>query len=75
MLYVLDGTLTLRLGDETIELPGGSLFCVPPGMVHTFSNPGEAPFRFLKLQHARRLGAHMQDLAGALAKWSDSQVR
>jgi mannose-6-phosphate isomerase-like protein (cupin superfamily) len=41
MFYVLEGTLTMRLGDETTELPAGSFVCVPPGVVHTFSNPGE----------------------------------
>jgi mannose-6-phosphate isomerase-like protein (cupin superfamily) len=28
----------MRLGDETVELEPGSFVCVPPGMVHTFSN-------------------------------------
>src|SRR4051812_36416027 len=31
MFYVLDGTLTLRLGDRTIEAGPGSFACVPPG--------------------------------------------
>ena len=47
MFYVLEGTLTMRLGDETRELGPGSFVCVPPGAVHTFSNPGSAPVRFL----------------------------
>jgi quercetin dioxygenase-like cupin family protein len=37
MFYVLEGALTLRLGDETLELVPGSFACVPPGTVHTFS--------------------------------------
>ena len=47
MFYVLEGTLTMRLGDETTKLPAGTFVCVPPGVVHTFSNPGETPVRFL----------------------------
>jgi quercetin dioxygenase-like cupin family protein len=47
MFYVLEGTLTFRLGEETRELGPGSFACVPPGTVHTFSNPGEEPVRFL----------------------------
>jgi mannose-6-phosphate isomerase-like protein (cupin superfamily) len=47
MFYVLDGTLIMRLGDKTTELPAGSFVCVPPGVVHTFSNPGTTPVRFL----------------------------
>ena len=33
MFYVLDGTLTLRLGDRTIEAGPGSFACVPPGVL------------------------------------------
>ena len=43
MFYVLDGTLTMRLGDETLELEPASFVCVPPGVVHTFSNRRDAP--------------------------------
>jgi quercetin dioxygenase-like cupin family protein len=35
MFYVLDGTLTMRLGDEMLELEPGRFVCVPPGVVHT----------------------------------------
>jgi mannose-6-phosphate isomerase-like protein (cupin superfamily) len=46
MFYVVDGTLTMRLGDETLELERGSFVCVPPGVVHTFSNPRDTPVKF-----------------------------
>ena len=45
MFYVLEGTLTMRLGDDTVELEEGSFVCVPPGVVHTFSNPGASKVR------------------------------
>ena len=35
MFYVLEGTLTLRLGDETFIAGPGTFACVPPGVVHT----------------------------------------
>jgi len=47
--YVLEGTLAVRLGDETREAPAGSFALVPPGAVHTFSNPGDEPARMLNL--------------------------
>src|SRR5688572_32797975 len=47
MFYVLEGTLTMRLGDETTELGAGAFVCVPPGVVHTFSNPSANPVRLL----------------------------
>ena len=56
MFYVLDGTLTMRLGDETTELPAGTFVCVPPGVVHTFSKPEPQPGSLPQLQHTRRLG-------------------
>jgi mannose-6-phosphate isomerase-like protein (cupin superfamily) len=47
MFYVLDGALTVRLGDQTHELEAGAFVCVPASVVHTFSNPSESPVRFL----------------------------
>ena len=47
--YVLEGTLTLHAGDETLPLEPGSFALVPPGVVHTFSNPSDAPVRILNL--------------------------
>ena len=38
--FVLDGTLTLRLGEETVQAAAGSYAYVPPGNVHTFSSGG-----------------------------------
>ena len=41
--------VALRLGDETHELPPGGFACVPPGNVHTFSNPTSDPVLMLNL--------------------------
>jgi mannose-6-phosphate isomerase-like protein (cupin superfamily) len=73
MFYVLDGTLTMRLGDETTELPAGSFACVPPGVVHTFSNPGERPVRVLNFNTPAGWENYMRDLAALLAKGAPSQ--
>lgn len=73
MFYVLDGTLTMRLGDETRELPAGSFVCVPPGVIHTFSNPGEVPVRFLNFNTPAGWENYMRDLGAALAKGTPSQ--
>ncbi|HYZ76969.1 MAG TPA: cupin domain-containing protein, partial [Gaiellaceae bacterium] len=37
--YVLEGTIVFLLGGEEISAPAGSFVLVPPGVVHTFSNP------------------------------------
>jgi quercetin dioxygenase-like cupin family protein len=46
--YILDGTLTLRLGDEAVEAAAGSYALVPPGNAHTFSTPAE-PVKLLNI--------------------------
>src|SRR5437764_1419761 len=38
MFFVLEGTLKMRLGDEVLDAGAGTFVCVPPGVVHTFSN-------------------------------------
>jgi mannose-6-phosphate isomerase-like protein (cupin superfamily) len=73
MFYVLDGTLTMRLGDETTELPTGSFVCVPPGVVHTFSNPYKTAVRFLNFTTPAGWEKYMRDLAAALATGAPSQ--
>jgi len=67
MFYVLDGTLTMRLGDDTVELEEGSFVCVPPGVTHTFSNPGTRQVRFLNFNTPAGWENYMRDLDAALA--------
>jgi mannose-6-phosphate isomerase-like protein (cupin superfamily) len=73
MFYVLEGTLTVRLGDEQAELGAGSFVCVPPGVVHTFSNQSAAPVRLLNFNTPAGWENYMRDLAEALAKGSPTQ--
>ena len=49
VFYVLEGELTFDLGGEQRTLGPGSFVLVPPGVVHTFANPGPAPARFLSI--------------------------
>jgi quercetin dioxygenase-like cupin family protein len=63
MFYVLEGTLTLRLGDEILEAGPGTFVCVPPGVVHTFSNQGSEPARFLNFNTPAGWEDYMRDLA------------
>jgi quercetin dioxygenase-like cupin family protein len=65
MFYVLDGVLTVRLGEETHRLETGSFVCVPPGVVHTFSNPTDRPVRFLNFNTPAGWENYMRDLAAA----------
>ena len=72
MFYVLEGTLTMRLGDDTTELAEGSFVCVPPGVVHTFSNPGPKRVRLLNFNTPAGWENYMRDLRAALEKGTPS---
>jgi mannose-6-phosphate isomerase-like protein (cupin superfamily) len=74
MFYVLDGTLTMLLGDESLELEAGSFVCVPPGVVHTFSNPGDAPVRVLNFNTPAGWEHYMRELGAMLASGSPTQA-
>jgi quercetin dioxygenase-like cupin family protein len=45
--YVLDGELTVRVGERRITAPAGSFVVIPRGVVHQPSNPGTEPTRVL----------------------------
>lgn len=47
--YVLDGDLEFQLGNETVRAGPGAFFAAPPGIVHTFKNPGPAGARLLNM--------------------------
>ena len=47
VFYVLEGTMTIRVGDDWIEAPPGSFALVPGGITHDFENRSSAPARVL----------------------------
>jgi quercetin dioxygenase-like cupin family protein len=65
MFYVLEGVLTVRLGNETHQLEPGSFVCVPPGVVHTFSNTSDRAVRLLNFNTPAGWENYMRDLAEA----------
>ena len=65
MFYVLEGVLTVCLGEETRQLETGSFVCVPLGVVHTFSNTSNSPVRFLNFNTPAGWENYMRDLAEA----------
>lgn len=68
MFYVLEGVLAVRVGVETVQAGPGSFVCVPPGVVHTFSNPGDTPVRFLNFNTPSGWESYMRDLARELPR-------
>lgn len=45
--YVIEGELTVRVGERRISAPAGSFVVIPRGVVHQPSNPGTEPTRVL----------------------------
>jgi quercetin dioxygenase-like cupin family protein len=47
--YVLDGEVEFLLGGETVRGGPGTFVAAPPGILHTFTNPGPAGARLLNM--------------------------
>lgn len=45
--YVLRGSATITIGDETYHVKAGDVVFIPEGAVHSYQNTGEEPFEFL----------------------------
>jgi mannose-6-phosphate isomerase-like protein (cupin superfamily) len=54
--YVLEGALTVRVGDENVHVSAGGGVIVPRGTPHTYWNPTPEPTRYL-LVMTRRISA------------------
>ncbi len=63
--YVLDGTIRVQIGGETIELGAGAFAFVPAGTPHAFGNPGDAPARMLAIDTPGGLEGYYEELASA----------
>jgi mannose-6-phosphate isomerase-like protein (cupin superfamily) len=64
--YVLEGELTLQVGGETVKATTGTYAFVPPGNVHTFSNPGDTPVRALNLMAPGGFEQYLKEVAAVM---------
>ena len=46
LIYILAGSLRMKLGDTVREAPAGSFIFIPRGTAHTWQNVGAEPLRF-----------------------------
>ncbi len=63
--YVLEGTLTVVVGREELELGPGGFACALPGTRHTFANRSGARVRFLNINAPGGFEHYMRELAAA----------
>ncbi len=63
IFYVLEGSMTLHVGDETQEVGPGGFAYVPPGVVHSFANASDAPAKFLLVASPAGLEDYFAELA------------
>lgn len=61
--YVLEGTMTIRVGEESVPAPAGTFVFVPPGTVHGFSNGTDQPARMLVFMTPGGMEAYFAELA------------
>lgn len=72
-IYVLEGEITLRVGDQLITAPAGTFVLMPRDVVHTFSNPSTEPTRVLVISSPGAVERYFEE-AIALAKESPGGV-
>ena len=78
IFYVLEGTLTLSAGDETIQAGLGGYAYVPPGTVQGFSNQTDAPAKYLLIASPAGLENCFQELAALIKdepSWPPKDMR
>ena len=68
MFFVLERTLTMQLGEETVDLFAGSFVLVPPGTAHTFSNRTDQPVRLLNMDAPAGLESYLREMAEAMTE-------
>ena len=65
--FVLDGVLTVQVGDKLYELGPGDFASVPPGIPHTFDNTkkDQPPVKVCNLMTPGGLDAQFRDMRAA----------
>jgi mannose-6-phosphate isomerase-like protein (cupin superfamily) len=69
VFYVIEGTMSLRVGDEWIDAPAGSFVLVPGGVTHDFENRSPARAGALNLSCP---GGFEPEMPGIVAWFADN---
>jgi mannose-6-phosphate isomerase-like protein (cupin superfamily) len=66
--YVVSGTARFTVGHDEHEAPAGTLVMVPPGVPHTFANPGDQPLVMLNTFTPDLYVPYFRDLRDAVTQ-------
>lgn len=55
VFVVQEGRAVFTAGDETLEVSGGQIVVVPPGVPHKFVSAGDSPLRQVDIHPAGRM--------------------
>lgn len=62
--YIIEGELTVRVGERTVKGTAGSFVLVPRGVVHTFSKAGTPTAKVLVLISPAGFDQFFEEIAG-----------
>jgi quercetin dioxygenase-like cupin family protein len=74
VFYVLEGTMSLRIGARWIDAPKGSLVLAPGGVVHDFENRTSKRAGFLNVSVPGDFEPHMDGIAAWFRARSGSEA-
>jgi mannose-6-phosphate isomerase-like protein (cupin superfamily) len=63
VFYVIEGSMTILVGDRSIEAPKGSFVLAPAGITHDFENRSRAPAGVLNFSYPGGFEQHMPSIA------------
>jgi mannose-6-phosphate isomerase-like protein (cupin superfamily) len=63
LFYVIEGVMSIRVGDDWLECPPGSFVLVPGGVPHDFENRGVVRAGFLNFSSPGPFEPHMPGIA------------
>ena len=62
VFYVIEGSMTILVGDHWFDAPKGSFVLIPAGITHDFENRSAAPAGALNFSHPGDFEQHMPDI-------------
>lgn len=67
LCYVLEGMLTVVVGDETVDAGPGQMVWKPHGVPHTFLVKGSGPARFIEVSTPAGIEKYFEDAAALMS--------